>query len=1331
VLIAWADPANGNWLGSPEIASEVEIVTQALQSLPASHFSLKVLPRATQAALQREMMEFRPHLLHFLGHGAFPGAPNNPPDVISPSVVLHAWENYGYTYLEAEALSTLCAQCDTQIVFLNCCWGAHSEPHVRGLSRALAESGRVPVVIAHQAEIPQFVSPTFALHLYRGLASVIPIEDSIGEFRREQAPDLNRAQWLPYWGLPTLSMNCLRGTVFQSEKVDAYPVDFRPLFQRHRRFCGREFLEQRMEEFRASHSSGVWLIEALPGLGKTAFLVEQVRRRPGAVHFFFRATAGIRDPEECGRSLAAALMAQHGILERDVAQQQTGGRERLEAVFRLVSSKCAEKSAHQWILLDALDEAGTTSGGLSVVDLIPAELPRGIYLLAASRPGPMAEALKRRGVQTFFLDSTSEANLADLEGFCKSELAMLITTAGEHRVGRLARDLAEHAKGNFLVIENFLRANLTAPSTAIERIEEAAQLVTKDVNNAYKEFFERARRDMRRDDLNLLCKVLGAFISAFGPVTDEQVKSAFQLTSADWIFAQDRLAQFLERGVLRQEDRGVSAYQLYHETFREYLVEELASDIPYWHKLWADYCLRWRNLVSRYGCLYALRNGPGHLLGAEDWGRLQRLMLNFEFLAAKIEQIGIFALLGDFVAAKDLPSLETVHRILDRNSLHLRGNSSLLFQQLHNSADVKVFSDATMLDPWIKMIACSESDHGYCGLLRTLVGHAGNVTSVSVSGNGDVVASGSDDQTVKLWDARTGRLLHSLEGHGEQVTSVSLSSDGKLVASGSKDLTVKLWEVEEGRLLVTLKGHTHCVTSVALSKDGKLVASGSKDLTVKLWKGRTGRLLQNLETYTRVINSVALSGDGEVLASGSDFFDLSAGVICQIMSGEDEAVDDRGFGRPVNVWAASIGRLLYSLQAHRKDVNAVALSRDGEVLASGSRDRTVNLWEARNGRLLHRLEGHTDSVSSVALSADGKLVASGSQDHTVKIWEGPAGRLVRTLEGHTHPVSSVALSEHGDVVASGSWDRTVKLWDMRINPPRHGLGGHTSPVSSVAISGNGTLVASGSWDRTVKLWEARTGRPLHTLEGHAGYVRSVGLSGDGEVVASGSDDQTVKLWEAGSSRLVHTLEGHTSPVWSVAFSGDGEVVASGSGDWTVKLWETRTGRLLHSMKGHKGLVRSVALSGDGQFLASSSYDRSLKVWDTRSGQMLHSMEGHKDLVRSVALSWNGRVVVSGSGDRTVKVWDVESGRLLHSLGDHTRQVTSVALSWNGEVVASVSTDRSIQVWSVLSGRRIAFMPIPVEPQCVHFEKMSDRVFCVSAAAPDNRVMTYELELMLP
>ncbi len=295
--------------------------------------------------------------------------------------------------------------------------------------------------------------------------------------------------------------------------------------------------------------------------------------------------------------------------------------------------------------------------------------------------------------------------------------------------------------------------------------------------------------------------------------------------------------------------------------------------------------------------------------------------------------------------------------------------------------------------------------------------------------------------------------------------------------------------------------------------------------------------------------------------------------------------------------------LVATLEGHTSEVNSLAFSPDGTILASsGSWDREIKLWDVNARQSFATLRGHTDAVRSVSFSLpDGATLASGSLDRTIKLWDGKSGGLIATLEEHTDGVTSVSFSSGGNTLASGSRDGTVRLWDLRTREVTGTLEGHTSEVTSVSFSPDGALLASaGGWgDLTVKLWDVAAREPVGTLEGHTSGVTSVAFSPDGATVASGSTDRTVRLWDVETrEKIAAPLYGHASGVTSVSFpTPDGSILASASRDGAVILWDL-VARKETAAFGHTDEALSVSFAVGGATLAAGWRDGTVLLWDT-------------------------------------------------------------------------------------------------------------------------------------
>jgi WD40 repeat protein len=325
------------------------------------------------------------------------------------------------------------------------------------------------------------------------------------------------------------------------------------------------------------------------------------------------------------------------------------------------------------------------------------------------------------------------------------------------------------------------------------------------------------------------------------------------------------------------------------------------------------------------------------------------------------------------------------------------------------------------------------------------------------------------------------QLIRTISERSGPVAGLAFSPDGQILVSGSCDSAVKLWHLETGERLHSLFGYPLGVNAAAISPDGQILAIGAPDGTVDLWQLSAGAYrraqgspLRTLRGGGRV-TGLAFTPDGQTLISGSD--DSFSDTVFATPSRSGPSGAGGGSGGTLNLWQVRTGLLLGSACEPSAPVNAVAVSPDGKLLASGHRDSSVKLWQIGAGgfQQSHTLNGHTDAVYSAAISPGGEMLATGSGDRTVKLWHLPAGTECHTLKGHADAVYAVAFSPKGQTVASGSGDGTTAIWDTGTGERLHTLTGdsqHSHAVMTVAFSPDGRTLVSGSGDGTIKIWRA-------------------------------------------------------------------------------------------------------------------------------------------------------------------------------------------------------------------------------------------------------------------
>jgi WD40 repeat protein len=256
---------------------------------------------------------------------------------------------------------------------------------------------------------------------------------------------------------------------------------------------------------------------------------------------------------------------------------------------------------------------------------------------------------------------------------------------------------------------------------------------------------------------------------------------------------------------------------------------------------------------------------------------------------------------------------------------------------------------------------------------QVLRGHSDRILSITFSPNGQIIASGSADRTIKLWHPQTGKLIKTLQGHRSWIWEIAISPDSKFLASGSYDHTVKVWDLESGECLQTLQGHPSSVLSVRFSHDGKTLFSSGYDHIVKHWVLKTGQCLHTWEAdSSNRVWAMEISPNSQHLATGGD-------------------------DNSIKLWDIETGACLRIFSGHSHPVVSLIFTPNGDRLISGSSDRTIKIWDVLTGDCLETLQGHGHWVVSLALSQDAKTLMSGSWDETIRCWDVATGKCWQTL----------------------------------------------------------------------------------------------------------------------------------------------------------------------------------------------------------------------------------------------------------------------------------------------------------------------------------------------
>jgi WD40 repeat protein/serine/threonine protein kinase len=579
------------------------------------------------------------------------------------------------------------------------------------------------------------------------------------------------------------------------------------------------------------------------------------------------------------------------------------------------------------------------------------------------------------------------------------------------------------------------------------------------------------------------------------------------------------------------------------------------------------------------------------------------------------------------------------------------------------------------------------------GKLIASFAHQDEVLHAAFSPDGERVLTASVDHTAKLWDAASGKLIASFV-HQDRVSNAVFSSDGGRILTASADNTAKLWDAVSGKLIASF-AHQGAVESAVFSPDGVRILTASADGTAKLWDAASGKLIASFARGNSLYGA-RFSPDGtRILTASADntakLWDTATGNLIASVAHQG-AVEDAVFSpdgariltaswdKTAKLWDATSGSLIASF-AHQDGVVHAAFSPDGIRVLTASWDNTARLWDATSGRLIASF-AHQDRVNDVFFSPDGARIVTASADNTAKLWDAPVGKHIASFV-HQDRVNDAVFSPDGGSVLTASSDNTARLWDA-VSGKLVASFAHQDRVSDLAFSPDGARILTASWDNTVKLWDRASAKLIADLV-HQDRVFRAAFSPDGARVLTVSAGDSARLWDPASGKLIASFV-HQDQVNDAVFSSNGARILTASEDNTAKLWDVASGRLIASLAHQDGVFRA-AFSPDGARILTASRDRTAKLWDAASGNLIASF-AHQDRVNDAVFSPDGTRILTTSWDKTAKLWDAASARLIVSFA-HQDGVSRGAFSPDGSQILTASADGTAKLWDAVSGKLIA------------------------------------------
>jgi WD40 repeat protein/serine/threonine protein kinase len=627
--------------------------------------------------------------------------------------------------------------------------------------------------------------------------------------------------------------------------------------------------------------------------------------------------------------------------------------------------------------------------------------------------------------------------------------------------------------------------------------------------------------------------------------------------------------------------------------------------------------------------------------------------------------------------------------------------------------------------------------------------HDGPVNMAWFSPDGAQILTGSDDRTLRFWDATSGRLL-SVITNAAGLATVHYGANGTRAYADCRDGVVRVFDTRSRKPVFEVRAQQRGLSDAVDTAQGSYLYVAQENHSVSRWDLRTGQRLEpTLEVPGRILqiegsrsaNAVAVANDGPSLF----LLDASTGQLLgapRKLNGVTGALrftpDGRRLfasldeGRRLAIWDfRSTPDVVQFTPPPPKRIGTLRFTPDGRRLISGLWGLPVRIWDAQTLQLLSEPAGEDrQGWAEYVMSGSGRWFAGVSQSGTARIWEVETGRLVLEPIEHQGVIQTLAFNSNDTQVLTASLDGTARLWDVRMRQPQPVVLPASTNFGEATFNHAGTKLLISAGTNAVQVCDARTGEPLGPLLRHPGgphppHLLEASFSQDDSRILTVEEGGLVRIWSVTSYQLERELTIQRSLLLA-RFSLDGRFVVAGDrtgrariwsvdsarevgvtdfgqdvtsldfdprggafvlacANGTARCWALPSGHALSPPLRHRGIVWSAVYSPDGQRILTASADHTAQIWDAQTGQPLWKPMRHEKDVLSACFSPSGQWVLTTSEDGTARVWDARTAQPISPLLRHASRVWMGGFSPDSRWVATGSDDQTVRLWDPQSG----------------------------------------------
>lgn len=609
-------------------------------------------------------------------------------------------------------------------------------------------------------------------------------------------------------------------------------------------------------------------------------------------------------------------------------------------------------------------------------------------------------------------------------------------------------------------------------------------------------------------------------------------------------------------------------------------------------------------------------------------------------------------------------------------------------------------------------------------------GHDQSLLSIALHPDSIIVATGSRDKSIKLWNLNNTREIRSLLGHGASVRSIDFSPEGKILASCANDETFQLWDIKTGASIYQSPAMGDLLTSIAFLKDGQHLIVGGYPWEVLVWSIPEKKIVKKIKVNP---NKGTGSGVQFAVSNDSKWFAIA----------EDN--------HTAQVYNAQKLELHYTLKKDEGFCGGcpsfVAFSPDSRFLFMASHRGRLKKYDLSNGKLLSELSPELHNLRGLDCSADGKSIAIITQDKAY-VYDVASAALLKTFStddkskfnqgkfsldskkliltqenniavahrldneqtltftgilnerdkgGVTYDANyyweshiarylrlknNFKIAPDGKSLIRGKFGTRLKQWDMAGGQQVMEFIGHEKAPYCFDFSADGKRMLSSGADGRIIIWDVERGDTLKSWKAHREPVFDLQFSKDQRKILTASWDATLKIFDAETGKQLHYIDLQNNAAYVATFHHNGLYFFTARLNKILEMWEPDTRNVVRTFVGHTDVVSSITQSKDAQRLLTSSWDGTLRIWDIATGLSTMKLEGHEGAVHTTIFSGNEQQIFSAGADRSIKVWNVSDGKLLYQLSGHQAEITSLDISKDDKTLISHSLDGVTKFWDL-------------------------------------------------